>query len=89
MAPIRVARSVVIHHSIADRFAVAFRDQVERNGTYTQPPGSPVSHVTNCNMIGRLRIGVRILCSKIRELCYALMLTLFPIMLHKTDHYAP
>jgi hypothetical protein len=42
MSPIRVARSVVIHQSIADRFSVAFRDQVERNGTYTQPPGSPV-----------------------------------------------
>ena len=28
------------------------------------------------------RVGVRILCSKIRELCYALMLTLYP-------YYAP
>ena len=46
MSPIRVARSVLIHQSIADRFSVAFRDQVARNGAYTQPPGSPVSHVT-------------------------------------------
>jgi hypothetical protein len=41
MSPIRVARSVLIHQSIADRFSVAFRDQVARNGAYTQPPGSP------------------------------------------------
>ena len=33
-------------------------------------------------------LGVRIIiCSKIRELCYALMLTIYNIMLHKIDHY--
>ena len=35
------------------------------------------SHNTNI-----LSIGVRILCSKIRELCYALTLTLFPYYSH-------
>ena len=47
LSPIRVAQSVIIHQSIADRFTVAFRDQVNRNGTYTQPAGAPVSHVTS------------------------------------------
>ena len=34
-------------------------------------------------------VGVRILCSKIMELCYALTLILFPIILYKSDDYAP
>ena len=34
-------------------------------------------------------LGVRILCSKIMELCYALMLTLYPYYAPQTDHYAP
>ena len=33
-------------------------------------------------------VGVRILCSKIRELCYALMLTLFPYYAPQVAHYA-
>ena len=35
------------------------------------------------------QLGVRILCSEIMELCYALMLTLFPYYAPQTDHYAP
>lgn len=42
MAPIRVARNVVIHQSLTDRFSAAFAEQVERNGHYTLPEGSAV-----------------------------------------------
>ncbi|KAL5457057.1 hypothetical protein EMCRGX_G034293 [Ephydatia muelleri] len=38
---IRVARSVVIHQSLTDRFAAAFTEQVEKNGLYHLPEGSP------------------------------------------------
>lgn len=38
---IRVARSVVIHQSLTDRFAAAFSEQVEKNGRYRLPEGSP------------------------------------------------
>ena len=41
-APIRTARSVVILQSLSERFAAAFAQQVERNGVYHLPPGSPV-----------------------------------------------
>jgi hypothetical protein len=40
--PIRAARSVVIHQSLSDRFITAFTEQVQRNGAYRIPPGSPV-----------------------------------------------
>ena len=43
LAPIRTARNVVIHQSLSDRFTAAFTEQVEMNGTYELPPGSPVS----------------------------------------------
>ena len=34
-------------------------------------------------------VGVRILCSKIRELCYALMLTIYANYAPQISHYAP
>ena len=34
-------------------------------------------------------LGVRILCSKIRELCYALMLTIYANYAPQISHYAP
>ena len=37
----------------------------------------------------RLGIGVRILCSKISELCYALMLTIYANYAPQISHYAP
>ena len=42
-APIRTARTVVIQQSLSDRFISAFREQVQRNGMYQIPQGSPVS----------------------------------------------
>lgn len=41
--PIRTARNVVIHQSLSDRFFSTFTEQVQRNGTYRIPPGSPVN----------------------------------------------
>lgn len=40
--PIRTARDVVIHQSLSDRFFTTFTEQVQRNGVYRIPPGSPV-----------------------------------------------
>ncbi|XP_064383296.1 transmembrane protein 129-like [Halichondria panicea] len=40
-APIRTARTVLIQQSLSDRFISAFREQVQRNGMYQIPPGSP------------------------------------------------
>ena len=40
--PIRTARSVVIQQSLSDCFISAFTEQVQRNGVYRTPPGSPV-----------------------------------------------
>ena len=36
-----------------------------------------------------LQLGVRILCSKISELCYALMLTIYANYAPQISHYAP
>ena len=44
--PIRAARSIVIHQSLSDRFITAFTEQVQRNGVYRVPPGSPVHNIT-------------------------------------------
>lgn len=41
--PIQVARRVVIRQSLSEQFLVAFTEQVESNGTYQLPAGSPVS----------------------------------------------
>lgn len=43
LSPVRIARNVVIHQSLTDRFAAAFAEQVERNGIYTLPQDSTVS----------------------------------------------
>lgn len=40
-SPIRVARQVVIHQSLSDRFLQAFDEQVTANGLYRLPVGSP------------------------------------------------
>ena len=45
--PIRAARSIVIHQSLSDRFITAFTEQVQRNGVYRIPPGSPVRALPN------------------------------------------
>ena len=44
ISPIRTARDVVIHQSLGDRFAAAFKEQVERNGVYRLPREGPVSN---------------------------------------------
>ena len=36
--PIRAARDVVIRQSLSDRFLAAFREQVESNPVYRNPP---------------------------------------------------
>lgn len=41
-SPVRVARNVVIHQSLSDRFSAAFAEQVEQNGLYILPEGSTV-----------------------------------------------
>ena len=43
--PIQVARRVVIRQSLSEQFLVAFTEQVESNGTYQLPAGSPVSFI--------------------------------------------
>lgn len=43
--PIRTARSIVIHQSLSDRFITTFAEQVQRNGLYRIPPGSPVHSI--------------------------------------------
>lgn len=54
LAPIRVARNVVIHQSLSDRFAAAFAEQVERNGEYFLPQGSAVGSIlTDIWLVGQ------------------------------------
>jgi hypothetical protein len=42
MSPVRIARNVVFHQSLSDRFGAAFAEQVEKNGVYTLPHGYSV-----------------------------------------------
>ena len=55
--PIRAARSIVIHQSLSDRFITAFTEQVQRNGVYRIPPGSPVHNSTTVPIL-ILSIGI-------------------------------
>ena len=44
LSPVRIARNVVFHQSLSERFAAAFAEQVGRNGVYALPHGSAVSY---------------------------------------------
>ena len=57
--PIRAARSIVIHQSLSDRFIAAFTEQVQRNGVYRIPPGSPVRSITQYNTQTMHNVSVR------------------------------
>lgn len=46
LSPIRIARNVVFHQSLNERFAAVFAEQVEQNGVYRLPQGSAVSLIT-------------------------------------------
>ena len=46
-------------------------------------------YIDRCSFVCTYIVGVRILCSKISELCYALMLTIYANYAPQISHYAP
>lgn len=60
--PIRVARDVVIHQTLSDRFLQVFAEQVNLNAPYQKPHDMELEHCVGC-MQKRAEIKLRKLCN--------------------------